>query len=123
MAPADWIAFASVAFTVAAAVAAAYWQSHRAPAAEVPAGDREERLLALTPADRKILLQLQEKLGAVTLNEADRRLIVELRDTNAGLRDVGLTLGRRIDANTDAQAESRRALEDNTAALERRRGN
>jgi len=53
----------------------------------------------------------------VAISDKDRRLIGELHDAVTSTRDVLLSLGRRLDHNTDAMADHRRAIEDNTAKL------
>ncbi len=106
----DWAGVATVAAAILGTVLASYWNRKRGVRAEQP-------FVTFNDDDRKLLKQLRDALGGVAIDGQDRRILFEIRDVGGSLRDAILSLGRRIEQNTDAQAEHRRAVEDNTRAL------
>lgn len=105
----DWAGIATVASVAIGAVLTAYWGRKRGNAVEQP-------LVTFNDGDRRLLGQIREALGCLAVDPNDRRLLFDLRDVGGSQRDALLTAARRIDQNTDAMNELRRAIEDNTRA-------
>jgi hypothetical protein len=97
------IALGTLIFTVLGAVLAALF-ARRAGGGETG----EEPTLSIAPVDRELLRDLRHAMEA-------------LREAVLSQRDASLSVGRRVDAATDAAAKLTRAIDDNTAELDRQR--
>lgn len=115
MSPGDWIGFATVISTTAGVVAAAWWARRR------PAEDDENagQMISFSGADRELMEQLRRALGRISFADDDRRIIKDTHDVIGATRDVMLSVGRRLEQNTDSQTELRRAVQDDTAGRAR----
>lgn len=113
---ANWIGLATLISATVGVALAAYWSRNKR---QSDPDEGEAQALAFTAGDRALIDRLRKALASLSIGEPDRRLLIEIRDILAALRDSHLTNGRRIDALNDAIKEARRATEDNTAALRR----